>query len=68
MCFVPKTPKNTIPAEQAQPEKVAQPDEIGAGRKAEDEALFGGVPDLRVDRSAVSGGAAAGGSGLKTMG
>lgn len=67
MCFVPKKPNTTLPKEQSQPEAVATPDEIGASRKAEDQTLFGGVPDLRVDRSATGGGATAGGSGLKVM-
>lgn len=64
MCFI-KGPKNNVPKEQAQPEAVANPDEIGASRTAEDDALFGGVPDLRVDRAATAGGTSADGSGLK---
>lgn len=50
-----------------EPEETAEPDEVGAARKAEDEELFGGVPELRVDRSATAGGVAASGSGLKVM-
>ena len=65
MCIIPKMKKPTVAAEQAQPEQVATPDEIGASREAEDKTLFGGVPDLRVDRSATAGGATAGGAGLK---
>jgi hypothetical protein len=53
--------------DMAEPEKTAEPDEVGAARKAEDEELFGGVPELRVDRSATSGGVAASGTGLKVM-
>lgn len=64
MCFFPKTPKATVPAPDAQPQKTADPQEIGAPRKAEDQTLFGGIPDLRVDRSTTSGGVGAGGSGL----
>lgn len=64
MCFNPPKQKklaDPIP----QPEKVAEPSEIGDARKAEDETLFGGVPDLRVDRSVTSGGTTADGTGLK---
>ncbi len=49
------------------PEKVADPTEVGTARKQEDNSLFGGIPDLRVDRSSTSGGVGAGGSGLGTM-
>ncbi len=62
MCFGQKPP--AVAKEMSQPEKVAEPDEIGASRAAEDEALFGGVPDLRVDRSLTDGGAGASGTGL----
>ncbi len=49
-----------------EPQKTAEPDEIGSARKAEDEDLFGSsTPDLRVDRP--STGTVAGGSGLKLM-
>lgn len=64
MCF-PKTPKPTpVPKELPKPEAVAEPDEIGVARAAEDDSLFGGIPDLRVDRSLTGGGAGASGSGL----
>lgn len=66
MCFMPKKPK-PLAAPLAAPEKTAEPDPIGGARKAEDEALFGGVPDLRVDRSIASGGAVGEGSGLNIM-
>lgn len=64
MCF-PKQKK--LPKPTAEPEKPADPPEVGEARKAEDEQLFGGVPDLRTDRSALEGGAGAGGSGLGQM-
>lgn len=41
----PKPPKLADPLPP--PEKTAEPAEIGSLRKAEDETLFGGVPDLR---------------------
>lgn len=63
MCFAPKSPK--VGKDTAQPEKTAEPVDIGDARTKEDNTLFGGVPDLRVDRSATTGGAAAGGAGLK---
>jgi hypothetical protein len=66
MCFIPKNDAS-VAKPIAEPEKTAEPPAIGDARKAEDEALFGGVPDLRVDRSATSGGATAGGTGLKMM-
>ncbi|MDG4856422.1 hypothetical protein [Mesorhizobium sp. WSM4982] len=62
-CFFPKQKAN-VPAPDAQPEKVADPQALGAARKAEDQTLFGGIPDLRVDRSTTGGGVGAGGSGL----
>lgn len=55
------------PGKLPDPEKIAEPTAIGDARKAEDTALFGGVPNLRVDRSATSGGVGADGSGLGTM-
>ena len=57
-----ETVKQTVP----QPEDTAEPTAIGKGRKQEDEQLFGGTPDLRVDRNtppAVSGA----GAGLNLM-
>lgn len=65
MCFMPKAKQQKVPQEQKQPEPIANPDEVGEARIAENDALFGGVPDLRVDRSATGGGATSGGAGLK---
>lgn len=66
MCLGQKQTKLAKPIQA--PEDAAPPEEIGAARAAEDELLFGGVPDLRIDRSAVGGGVGAGGTGLrKTM-
>jgi len=53
-----ETPPAAAPADQT---------DVGSKRKAEDLAMFGGVPVLRTDRSAVSGGVASGGSGLNVM-
>lgn len=54
MCF-PK--KQNLPAASPPPEKPPEPAEVGSARKAEDQALFGGVPNLRTDRSTVGQGA-----------
>lgn len=62
MCFFPKA--KTIPKDLPPPSKAPDVPEVGAARTAEDNALFGGVPDLRVDRSATGGGIATG-AGLK---
>lgn len=57
-------PMPTVP----QPEKTAEPQDIGAGRKVEDESLFGSEgQSLRVNREAVGTGATAGGTGLRMM-
>ncbi len=64
MCFA-KSKKLAKP--NPEPEKPAEPEEIGKARAAEDEELFGGVPDLRTDRSISSGGAGAGGAGPQIM-
>ncbi|RWP84739.1 MAG: hypothetical protein EOR11_19965 [Mesorhizobium sp.] len=63
-CFFPKAKSPTVPDAAAQPEKTADPQQIGQARQAEDQTLFGGIPDLRVDRSTTGGGVGAGGSGL----
>lgn len=63
-CFFPKSSSPTVGGPTPQPGKTADPQEIGAARKAEDQTLFGGIPDLRVDRSTTGGGVGAGGSGL----
>lgn len=64
MCIVPKMSKPTV-NQAPQPEATAAPQDPTQNRKAEDKALFGGVPDLRIDPSATAGGATAGGAGLK---
>lgn len=61
MCFFGK--QKDVPKSIPAPAKSPEVPEVGAARKAEDDALFGGVPDLRVDRSATGGGVATG-SGL----
>jgi hypothetical protein len=63
-CFFPKTPDTKVPNPTPQPEKTADPQQVGAQRKAEDQTLFGGIPDLRVDRSAAPPSLPAGGAGL----
>lgn len=65
MCIFGRPKDKKLANPIAQPEKVATDQEIGEARVAEDEALFGGIPDLRVDRSATSGGVATGGSGIR---
>lgn len=65
MCFMKKQEvKQRDPI--APPEKIADPTDVGAVRKREDEELFGGVPDMRVDRSAIPD-AVAGGGGLREV-
>lgn len=66
MCIFGKTKDTKMAKEIATPEKTAEPTEVGTARTAEDEALFGGIPDLRVDRSVASGGNTTG-TGLKVM-
>lgn len=63
---MPKSNK-TVNQNVPDPEKTADPQQIGSGRKAEDQALFGGAPDLRVDRTSNPASLAAAGSGLKLM-
>jgi hypothetical protein len=69
MCIV-KQAKAVQQAEQVtqqtvpEPTASADPTPVGAGRKEEDNSLFGGVPDLRVDRpTTVNTPAAVGSSG-----
>lgn len=50
MCFAPK-PNKTVNQQVATPEKVTEAPEVGSARKDEDEDLFGGVPNLRTDRT-----------------
>lgn len=66
MCFKPKTPKLDDPTPP--PEETADPTKIGDKRQAEDKTLFGGVPNLRVDRSATAGGVGSTGTGLNVLG
>lgn len=65
MCFKQSTPKNTFKPTPG-PEKTAEALDVGAAREAEDEALFGGQPNLAVNRDSV-GSVAASGSGLRMM-
>lgn len=59
-----KTVNQTVP----DPEQTAEPTDIGGGRKAEDESLFGSSsPDLRVNRSGTPPSVETSGSGLKLM-
>lgn len=65
MCFIKqKDVKQRDPLPS--PEKVADPTDIGSSRQREDEELFGGVPDMRVDRTAVGEGVAEG-TGLREL-
>lgn len=64
MCIIPKA-KVATQGQASQPEQTATPQDVGQARQQENQSLFGGVPDLRIDPSASSGGAVAGGSGLK---
>lgn len=67
MCFMKAAAAKPMPVVPP-PEKVAEPQEIGGTRKAEDEALFGDEgQSLRVNREAVGTGATAGGTGLRMM-
>lgn len=66
MCFFPKT-KKPLATTTSEPEKTADPQDIGGARKAEDNTLFGGVPDLRVDRTSTPTSIPAGGAGLGTL-
>lgn len=58
----PPAPAPALPAPTPPPEA----EEVGSGRAAEEETLFGpgGNPDFRVDRTGVAG-SVGGGSGLK---
>lgn len=66
MCLKQSTPKNQFKPTPP-PEQSAEPLDIGAPREAEDEALFGGQPNLSVNRDAIGKGVAASGSGLRMM-
>lgn len=50
-----------------EPQKTAEPSEIGTQRKAEDKALFGGKPELKNPKGGVPKPVATGGTGLKVM-
>jgi hypothetical protein len=67
MCFLPKPKGNKVPDPTPEPQKVADPQEIGGARKAEDKTLFGGIPDLRVDRNSAPAAVNTGGAGLGTL-
>lgn len=55
------------PKETPPPVKPADQKDIGSKAHSQALALFGGVPNLRVDRSVSDGGVAADGSGLNMM-
>lgn len=65
MCFG-DAPEQQLADPAPKPEKSALPDDIGSQRKAEDEALFGGQPDLV--RTPPTTGAITGGAGLSPLG
>lgn len=67
MCIFQRPKNQALSKDIAAPEATAEAAAVGSARKKEDKALFGGVPNLRVDRSSVKGGVGAGGSGLKVM-
>lgn len=58
-----KVVQQTVPS----PQPTAEPTEVGDVRKAEDEELYGGVPDLRVARTSTPASVSTGGAGLKLM-
>ena len=67
MCLFGKKQKTSF-KETPPPEKGAEPLEVGSARTAEDEALFGGQPNLAVNRdNAAPAGVTSGGSGLRMM-
>jgi hypothetical protein len=58
MCIVPKsnpqqqqTVQQTVPSPEPTASASAEPTQIGSKRKEEDQNLFGGTPDLRIDRT-----------------
>lgn len=55
--------QQTVPS----PEPIAEATSIGKARKAEDEDLYGGTPDLRVARNPSLNTNGAAGSGLNLM-
>ncbi len=67
MCiFKQPKPNKTVNQSVPEPEKTAEPTDVGSARDQEDKDLFGGVPDLRVDRNSTGTNTAAG-SGLNLM-
>lgn len=66
MCFF-KMPKQQKLQESAPPPELSDPSEVGSKRKEENDQLFGGIPALRVDRSANKGIDDGDGSGLNLM-
>lgn len=67
MCLWNKTETPKVGGPQPLPEKTATPENVGDPRKVEDQALFGGTPDLRTDRTAATPAIASQGTGLKVM-
>lgn len=67
MCFKPKAQTQTVNQTVPQPDATAEPTAIGKPRAAEDTTLFGGTPDLRVDRSTTPAAVSTGGTGLNLM-
>jgi len=66
MCIFGKTKSQRMP-DVPEPNKVAEPQEIGGQRSVEDQALFGQEgQSLRVNREAI-GSSTAGGTGLRMM-
>jgi hypothetical protein len=66
MCF-PRANKQNQFKPTPPPEKAAEPLEVGSAREAEDEALFGGQPNLSVNRDSLGKGVAKSGTGLRMM-
>jgi hypothetical protein len=65
MCF--SSSKTTTPAAApAAPDPVAEQQDVGKPREAEDAMVYGTIkaPTLRVDRSVSAGGSTSGGTGL----
>jgi hypothetical protein len=67
MCIFKQPKQNKVVNQNVpEPEKTAEPSQVGSARDQEDQDLFGGVPDLRVDRSTTGTNTTAG-SGLNLM-
>lgn len=65
MCLFGNKPPKQQFHPTPQPEKTADPLEVGVAREAEDQTLFGGQPNLSVNRDTVAPGVVAGGTGLR---